>query len=345
MVTDEQLQEIRDHLEKSLNPLFFYDDDQDGLSAFLLLKRKYQKGRGIPAKPRSGDHEFYLRKIREIDPDLIVFLDRPDVAQEVLDGAKCPVLWIDHHKPVKRLGVKYYNPMVNTPGDNRSTSFWVYQVVQQDLWIALVGCIGDWQIPDFLDKFEHQELFNKKKTPPEILFDSEFGKLIKVFNFILKGSSSESRKNVSVLEKIQSPLEILRQESSKGKFLWKKFEQINKEYEALLKNALDHVEEGRMFIFTYPTGKNSFSSGLSNELLHRLNKDVFIIARENEHDEMVTSIRGKTVDVLPMLEKVLKTINGHGGGHVRACGAVIAKEEFPKFVVEMQKEFAKLKLN
>ena len=129
MVTDEQLQQIRDHLEKSLNPLFFYDDDQHGLSAFLLLKRKYQKGRGIPAKPRSGDHEFYLRKIREIDPDLIVFLDRPDVAQEVLDGAKCPVLWIDHHKPVKRLGVKYYNPMVNTPGDNRSTSFWVYQVV------------------------------------------------------------------------------------------------------------------------------------------------------------------------------------------------------------------------
>jgi single-stranded DNA-specific DHH superfamily exonuclease len=345
MVTDEQIQEIRDHLEKSLNPLFFYDDDQDGLSSFLLLKRKYQKGRGIPAKTRSGDHEFYLRKMKEVDPDLIVFLDRPDVAQEVLDAAKCPVLWIDHHKPVKRLGVKYYNPMVATPGDNRSTSFWAYQVVQQDLWIALVGCIGDWQIPDFIKDFKQQELFNNKKTPPEIMFDSEFGKLIKVFNFIMKGSSTDIRKNISVLEKIQSPNEILKQESSKGKFLWKKFEQVNKEYETLLKKALEHIEEGDIFIFTYPTGKHSFSSGLSNELLHRVDKEMFIIARENDHEEMIASIRGKTVDVLPMLEKVLKSVNGHGGGHAKACGAVIAKEDFAKFVVAMQEEFAKLKTN
>ena len=344
MLKPEQIGEIRKHLEEALNPLFFFDDDQDGIASFLLLKRKYQKGRGIPAKTRTGDNGFYIRKLKEISPDLVVFLDRPVVAQEVIDAANCPVLWIDHHQPLKRDGVKYYNPMVLTPGDNRPTSYWAYQIAQQDLWIALVGIIGDWfMMPELNEKFEYKELLGNATTPPEALFDQEFGKLVKIFNFITKGTSTEARKNLAVLEKINSPYELLKQESAKGKFLWKKYEKINKEYEVLLEKALKEVTEDNMYVFRYPTTKYSFTGGLANELIHKLDKDVFIIARENTEGDIMLSIRGKTVDVLPMLNNVLKTIHGYGGGHARACGAGMKAEDFPKFIEGMKKELAKVK--
>ena len=47
MLTSKQIKEIRKALEEATNPLFFFDDDQDGIAAYLLLKRKYKKGKGI----------------------------------------------------------------------------------------------------------------------------------------------------------------------------------------------------------------------------------------------------------------------------------------------------------
>jgi single-stranded DNA-specific DHH superfamily exonuclease len=39
MLNDKQIDEIREHLEKAQNPLFFFDNDDDGLCSFLLLQR------------------------------------------------------------------------------------------------------------------------------------------------------------------------------------------------------------------------------------------------------------------------------------------------------------------
>ena len=39
MLTDAQIQEIRGFLEKAENPLFLFDDDPDGLTSYLLLKK------------------------------------------------------------------------------------------------------------------------------------------------------------------------------------------------------------------------------------------------------------------------------------------------------------------
>ena len=343
MLTQQQIEEIRHYLEKSSNPLYFFDEDHDGMTAYLLLRRKYKKGNGVAAKTRQGDDSFYMNKMQEMHPDLVLFLDRPEVSQNVIDHANCPVIWIDHHQPLQRERVKYYNPMVLTPGDNRPTSYWCYKIVEQDEWLDMVGIIGDWHVPDFAETFQYKELFNGKKTPPEILFDSEFGKLIKIFNFVLKGTTTDARKHLAVLEKIQSPYEILRQETARGKFIYKKYEKLNKEYEALLQKALEADTNDRLYVFTYTADKNSFSGGLSNELLYRLDKDILIIARENDHGEMVTSIRGKTMDVLPLLQTALKTVHGNGGGHMRACGAMIRKDDFEKFIAEMKEEFEQVK--
>ena len=41
-ILDSELKEIRSYLEKSENPLVFFDDDHDGLSSYILIKGSVQ---------------------------------------------------------------------------------------------------------------------------------------------------------------------------------------------------------------------------------------------------------------------------------------------------------------
>ena len=46
MLTKKQIKEIKEHLDKAQNPIFFFDNDPDGLCSFLLLQRYCEKGKG-----------------------------------------------------------------------------------------------------------------------------------------------------------------------------------------------------------------------------------------------------------------------------------------------------------
>lgn len=337
MLATEQLQQIRQTLEQAKNPLFFFDDDTDGLVSFLLLCRKYKKGHGVPVKAPQTEENLYLRKIQEYDPDLVVVLDRPVLPQTLLDQIHVPVVWIDHHEPLARQGVQYYNPMVLTKGDNRPTSYWCYQVVRQDLWIALVGIISDWYVPEFVEEFEGKELLGGAKTPEDILFETDFGRLIKVFNFVLKGRMSDVKKHIAALMSMESHREILQQTTARGKFVYRHFEKINEAYEKILQQALKGKGKDGVFVFTYPSMQHSFTGTISNELLHRRKEKVLIIAREKE-GEVRVSIRGKNTVILPFVKKALEETGGSGGGHAMACGASMKKEKFPLFVEAMREQ-------
>ena len=45
-----QIHQIRESLDSCKNPLFFFDDDQDGLCSFLQLYRCKGEGKGIIVK-------------------------------------------------------------------------------------------------------------------------------------------------------------------------------------------------------------------------------------------------------------------------------------------------------
>ncbi len=338
MLTESQISDIINFLEKAKRPLFFFDDDHDGLASFLLIYKKYQKGYGIPVKSSPLVDDIYIRKTQEYKPDFVFVLDRPVLSQDAIDKISVPVIWIDHHEPLQRDNVYYFNSMVNDKHDSRPTSYWVYKVANEkkDLWIALIGIIGDYYIPEFVEDFEYKELFDGKKEIQEILFESRFGKLIKIFSFSLKGKTSDVKKNISILSKIESPFEILNQESPRGKYILKRFEGINKEYEKLLKKALSSVKDDEIYVFKYPSTKMSFTGELSNELLYRLDKKILIIGREIK-DEIRLSIRSKKVKILPILKKSLESIRGYGGGHDFAVGANIKKDDFYRFLDNIRK--------
>ena len=132
MLTEKQIREIREHLEKAQNPLLFFDNDNDGLISFLLLRRFIDRGRGVAIKSFPELNVSYYRKVSELKPDYVFILDKPVVSADFLEKLKqdnIPVVWIDHHQVEEPVygGVNYYNPFLNDKS-NEPVSFLCYKI-------------------------------------------------------------------------------------------------------------------------------------------------------------------------------------------------------------------------
>lgn len=337
MIREEELNEIKSYLERAENPLVFFDDDHDGLTSYILLKKNYDKINGVIVKGGMKDEEIYNRKIEEYKPDIIFVLDRAEISQELIDSANVPIIWIDHHPILERKGVKYYNPRIHDKNDSRPVSYWCYQLVKNNLWIGLVGIIGDYHYPkELAENFEYKDLLNGHEKVEDVLHDSKLGILVRLFNFILKGTTTQVRKNISMLLNIESPYDILEQKNSKGKFLFNYYKKINKEYEKLLNNAKKNVSDEKILLFVYPDNKLSLSASLSEELKY-LNPDKLVIVARQKEDYMAASLRSNDIVLPPLIKKSLEGLDGYGGGHDRAVGASVSRLDFMKFINNIRK--------
>lgn len=341
-LTEKQFTEMREALDNCKNPFFLHDDDPDGVCAYLLLYRYKREGKAMPVKSIPVVDAKFIPLVNRHEPDLVFILDMPMVEQEFLDGMKCPVIWLDHHPVQLRHKVKYYNPRTADPNDNPSTTVNAYHVVKQDLWMAMIGAVGDWQLPDFTEEFrtKYPDLLPREaNTPEKALFETPIGTLVKVVSFLLKGDSTDVKKSLNVFAKINSPYEILKQETPQGRYLWKIYEKINREYDRLLQQALKQPSQQGIRLFTYPDTKTSFTKELSNEMLYRFPEDVVIIGRI-KNGEYKLSLRSAKVVIRDALEKALQGISGYGGGHEHACGACVKVADFDKFLANLQHEIA-----
>lgn len=339
MLTQAQFGEILYELETAQRPLFFFHDDADGVCSFLLLYRHVMRGKGIMVKAVPVVDDKYIRQVEEYSPDKIFILDLAIVEQSFIDKTGIPIVWVDHHEPLQREGVKYFNPMLSKEKSNTSVTELCYNVVKKDIWIAAVGSVSDWQIPRFIKEFSEQYpklLDAKVKKPEDALFNSGVGHLARIMNFILKGSTSDAMRAVKVISRIDDPYEILDQKSPRGRFIMKKFMTINEHYEKLLKTALKSVKKGNMLLFEYKEAKFSFTGELANELLYRYPSKAILLCREKS-GEMRCSLRSAGIAILPVLKKSLEGVDGMGGGHQNACGCSVKVKDFPKFIEQFKK--------
>ncbi|MBW2980684.1 DHH family phosphoesterase [Candidatus Woesearchaeota archaeon] len=339
-LTPTQVKQVREELITCKNPLFLFHDDPDGLCSFLLLYRYIREGHGIAVKSVPRIDEKFLRKVEEYSPDKIFIVDVAIVDQYFIDEVKRPVIWIDHHEPLDRAKVKYFNPRVKDPKKNVPATALCYQITKNDLWIATVGCIGDWFVPDFYKEFAKQYpklVDKKKKTAPEILFGTELGKLSRILSFMLKGKTGEVMRCVKTMTRISDPYEILEQKTPRGKFIYKKYEKINTRYEHLLKSAIKNAGKDKFLVFMYSANEMSFTGDLSNELLYRYPNKIIIIGRKKD-DELRMSLRSSKVIIRDVLQKALLNVRGYGGGHEHACGACVKEDDFNEFLEILRKE-------
>ncbi len=338
MLTNKEIEFIREELTTAKNPLFIYDDDPDGLSSFLIMYKLNREGTGIINKMSPKVDLKFMRKVDELNPDKIFVLDIPMIEQDFVDKVKRPIFHIDHHNPQNLKKVHYYNPRIKDPDAYIPTSRMAFQINPKELWIATVGCLADYHMPTFIDEFieKYPHLLSKKTTISDAVYNHPVGKLVRIFSFILKGPFSEVKKSIKILTRIKSPDELLQQTTSQGKFVYKRFESINKRYEALLKQTKKHVTRSKILLFPYSENQWSFTADLSNELSAKYPRKVVIIARK-KGGEMKCSLRAK-VNIANALEKSLVGINGYGGGHPNACGAVINENDWDRFLKNFKHE-------
>jgi single-stranded DNA-specific DHH superfamily exonuclease len=338
VVPQEVLDKARAMLASAKHPLFLHDDDCDGTSSFVLC---YQfcgrEGKSVPVKRSPCVTTDFLRSVRDYEADLVVVLDKPKVDRDFLIDTKLPVLWIDHHEPQRDTiqglsNVHYVNPRMYDDTDNRPTVSWCYKITGKSLWLAVVGCIADYHLPDYLEEFKQQypALLPATYTKVEDLYlDTPVGKIIQVIQFNLKGMSTEAKKSVLTLTRIDDPYEILEQRSARGKFLWKKYERLASGYEALLARARA-LPDGPILLFIYEDDLMTFTSELSNELLIRYPQRITLVGRHHD-GAYKCSLRSRDVELPPIIDECLKGLDGYGGGHKFACGLYVAEKDWAVF--------------
>ncbi len=339
MLTKKQVSEIKEHLSRAQNPLFFYDDDPDGLCAFLLLRRYLDRGKGVAIKDYPDMGKSYFRKVKELNADYIFIVDKPCVSNEFFEEARkvnIPVVWIDHHEEEEKKDIpdfiNYYNPSYNKNPSNEPTTALCHQITQRkkDLWLAVVGCISDKFYPDFYSDFKEQypELCIDSKYPFEILYKSDIGKISRMLSAGLKNRTTDVVRMIKYLFKAKGPYDVLK-ENNKNKMIQSRFNDINKKYQKFLKEARLGKDNFRNMVFFKYGGDTSMSSGIANELSFDFpEKYVFVVYVKGTR----TNISGRGKDVKKVFLKAIKDLpESGGGGHMDAIGGQIRTKDIETF--------------
>ena len=263
MLNTEQVENLKEHLNKAQNPLFLFDNDQDGLCSFLILQRSYDKGKGFPIKSPQLN-EDYFRKVRELNPDYIFVLDKPRISQDFFEKVRqynLPLIWIDHHLLdgiTEEVGEKipdfvdYYNPKYNKNPTGEPVTALCYQLTnrEEDLWLAVLGCVSDGYLPENLfEKFakKYPDLAGGfygggEYTAFDVFYNSELGKLARIFAFGLKDRTTNVIRMMKFLKNAKTPYDVLN-ENKNNQGMHKRYDEINKKYEKFLNDAKSSVKE------------------------------------------------------------------------------------------------------
>lgn len=340
MLTDMQFEEIREHLNRAQNPVFFFDNDQDGLCSFLLLQKYIRRGKGFPIKTSPSLTKDYFRKVEEFNSDYIFILDKPEVSDDFVkevEKKNIPIVWIDHHEIlVDKIPtyINYYNPLMNEDKSNEPVTYLCYIITKrkEDMWLAVVGCISDNFIPDFYKDFmkDFPDLCKDDKNAFNIFYGSEIGRIARILGFGLKDKISNVIIMIKFLISCKDPYSFL-EENNKNKTIHKRFQEIDKKYQKNLEKAkklVVHSKNSHLLFFKY-AGDTSMSSDIANGLKY-LFPDKFVIVVYTKGVKANISARGSNIRGI-VLKAIEGLANSTGGGHENAVGAQIKKEDLGEF--------------
>ncbi|MBS3077292.1 hypothetical protein J4233_03390 [Candidatus Pacearchaeota archaeon] len=350
MLTKKQLAEVREHLENAKNPIFYFDNDTDGLCSYILLRKFLGRGKGVAVRSFPGLDGGYARRASELGADSVFILDKPVLSKEfveIIDSFGLPLVWIDHHdvpcdefeKEFKNIFV--FNPARNSGKDksDEPTTYLCYKITKrkEDMWLAVIGCIADHFLPEFVSEFKehYPDFWGVVKEPFDAYYKTEIGRIAMAMNFGLKDSVTHVVQLQNFLISCKNPGEVFAEGPSNYSFR-RKYLDIKRKYDSLLEKAGNFSNEKVVF-FEYG-GEMSMSADLSNEL-HYKNPGKYVLVAYKKGEVSNISLRGKNVKKI--LEKVLKGVDGTGGGHDDAVGARIKTSDLEKFKEVFEEEVKK----
>ena len=347
MLKQKELEQIKEELDNCQNPMFLFGDDQDALCSFIMLYQYKKEGRGIVVKGNSSINKFFSNKVNEYGSDKVFVLDMPKIQDDFMQNVNVPIIWIDHHgyEEIFDNKVKYFNPKKYDKNCYIPTSQIVYDVLKENseknkerMWLAVIGIIGDFAIPPFLDEFckEYPYLLEKPLTDPgKIKYETELGKLTLMFNFFLKGATTNVNQNIKILSRITDPKEIIENSTSRAKFLNKHYLKHYKEYEEYLIKAKKEKPKKNLYVFMYDNQKTSVTKDLANHLSYLYPKKLVIIARI-KNENVILSLRwDKSMEKI--VEEASLNLNARIGGHPNAMGGTVLQTDWEEFIKRVER--------
>jgi len=338
MLTKKQVSEIREHLQHANEPLFLFDNDPDGLCSFLLLRKYVGKGKGFPIRSFPEMNADYFRRVQELNPDCVFILDKPVVSKEFFDKvheANLPVVWIDHHdidrKTIPKF-VNYYNPLFNRKKSGEPVTALCYQINPDKnlAWLASVGCVSDHFMPKFYKEARklYPDLTIDSEDPFDIFYNSQLGKIARMFSFALKDKTTNVINMLKFLMNANTPYEVL-EDSSRNRLMHYRFGQVEARFQKLTGKALSSAKPKDKILFFQYGGDLSISSDLANFLSYKFPEKIVAVVYVLGLKANI-SVRGEKAR-----EKVLKAIDGlpgaTGGGHEKAVGAQVSVNDLETF--------------
>lgn len=337
MLTIKQNEEIKEHLAKAQNPIFFFDNDQDGLCSFLLLQRYIGRGRGVAAKTFPNLDVSLFRRVLELEADYIFILDKPNVSQEFFEEVRkinLPIVWIDHHQTDTDVPewVHYYNSFYDNDKTGEPVTDLCYRIAdkKEDMWLAVAGCVADSYIPSYYKDFlkENPELCVDTDIPFEILYNSDIGKVSRIIGAGLMDKTTNVVSMLKYLMKVKFPTQIL-SEDKKIDFVYEKFDFLEKKRAKLVSKAMNEGEVTDKYVYFEYGGTVSMSADLANELVYRYpNRYIIIVYKTGSSANIST--RGSGVKNI-MIETIKDIDGASGGGHTNAAGGKVMIGDLGKF--------------
>jgi len=344
MISKKNLDKIREYLDISQNPLFFFDNDQDGLCSYLLLRRFLGRGKGVPVKSNPLDKE-YFRKVIEFTPDYIFILDVPEISLEFfqkVEELNIPIVWIDHHD-IPRLNflkkINYFNSFSKKSKKGESVTSICYKITnrKEDLWIGVAGAISDREFPVFYKDFFkiYPDLGINSKDAFEIFYNSRIGKISRLFGAGLKDRTTNVMNMIKFIINSKSPYELLNK-SKENSIFYERFEELEKKLNSLVEKAKLNYSGGKTLFLKY-AGDTSMSADLSNRLSHIFPGRIIVVAYL-KGNFVNLSLRGEDIKE-KVLEIIQKIENARGGGHPNAVGIQMHEDKLDFFVEEIKNIF------
>ena len=336
-------------------------DDSDGSCSAALVIRLLKKigtnnkifNFSTRGSPSISDE--LMEDILSEKPDVVITCDFAgdlDKSAHVFDkdGIKC--LMIDHHVvPDYKFpdGCLYLNPQLD--GKTMPCSAFIYDLCMkitdfdENLWIATVGTIEDFgasEREDLIRKCmkKYPELFEKKDIDNRKLFDTTFGLVGKIIGTAPSWASYKGAELATkALLEVDSPRDFLDLTNSDVKMLYEKYEIINLDVKKMVRMFDDENEkDGRVRTF-FITSKYPIKSKVSTIISAKdeYYKDVIVIVEENSRSASM-SLRNQSgdFDLNSIIRESLSGLEGMGGGHKKAGGAVVSGKDLDAFMERLK---------
>jgi len=350
MVSIKKVVDFLINLKKEDVIINIFHNDADGVCSCVLmnrfLKRKICKeADSVIAQPMPPAKNL-LQRIRLSLPSKIIFLDLSiDQDKSIIKKLEqdCEILIIDHHQISNNLNSKktvHYNPLFENPSIYQSGSYLTYKICstvlndsdwdKKNLWLAIIGIIGDYYIRDSLDIIKKAEEYYSdiiKNNDQEALHNSLFGQVSDMIS-AAKACKISCEEIVNIINSMETVHEINKQQK-----LVDSYKKVQEDIERIKIDIKSNIDSNKNVLFYEKKSKYNLRSPIATIMSNDYPKKLIVVWEDIKNKIKISARnQNKNINVAKTLKSVIKDFKyASAGGHEAAAGASIRKQDWEEF--------------